>query len=104
MDVMKEFEEHYLEKWAKEKHQPVPTRNNMDRWNVAWADFVKEVLVTNYDEISQEYRDMEYKTMEHVFKEKIEKEKEKAIEEQEQPIEPEKSDWEKVQELLNKNT
>lgn len=102
MDIMKEFVEEYLPIWSEQKHQPIPTQKHMDRWNIAWNDFIKERLNPRWEEIAQEYKNMRYKTTADLHKEQEVPEQEiEAIEEIPEP-EPEKSDWEKVQELLKK--
>ena len=61
-DVLKQFEE-YLPKWSNEKKQPIPTREHMDRWYIAWNDFVNEELSKTYPQRRQEYLNMKFKTM-----------------------------------------
>ena len=52
---MKLFEE-YLPRWSNEKHLPIPTQKHMDRWMVAWADFVKDELPKYYEQRRLEYQ------------------------------------------------
>ena len=106
MDIMKEFEE-YLPKWSEEKMQPIPTQEHMDRWSIAWSDFVKERLAEKHDEMVDEYLNMQYKT---VGERKAEKAKaqadtevvEEPIEEIAEPVvEVKTSSWDRVQAILN---
>ena len=111
MDLMKEFEE-YLPKWAEEKMQPIPTQEHTERWNIAWGDFLKEHLSEKYDEMANEYLNMQYKTVGErnlelqARKKSAEKVAEEVVEETVEPVEVVKepvkqSSWEKVQAILN---
>lgn len=111
MDILQMFEE-YLPRWSEEKHQPIPTKEHMDRWYIAWNDFIKEVMTPQWDTYKQEYLDMELKThaddileQQQVDLNQLQAELNKQqIVEPVEPIEVEQakeSDWEKVQRLLN---
>jgi len=105
-DVMQLFQE-YLPKWAEEKMQPMPTEEFPDRWTEAWKDFVNEVLTANYDERVEQYKAMNYKTKGMVRKEKIQKkreEEEKAVEQSANEPEKPLTEWERVQQYLNKDS
>lgn len=114
MDIFKEFEE-YLPQWSEEKHLPIPTQEHMDRWAIAWDDFVKEHLVKKRKELVQSYKDMQYKTVGDAKREKMVSEEiveplqvvMSPSEEVVQPVEPfgeELSPWEQVQAILAKDT
>ena len=62
MDIIKEFEEEYLPRWSEEKMQPIPTREQSERWYIAWQDFMNEVLTKKYSEVNHFYTNMEYKS------------------------------------------
>lgn len=96
MDILKEFE-NYLPKWSEEKHLPIPTKQQADRWNVAWSDFVKDFLNPNYKELAQEYKNMQLKPKDYV--ETVEEEEEE--EQIEEPVQEQLSDWELVQKFMN---
>lgn len=92
---MKAFEE-YLPKWSEEKHLPIPTKNHVDKWNIAWTDFLTEYMEEHYEDIANEYRNLKTKadvlfTEESIFEE---------IEEE--PVK--KSNWELVQEKRKKKS
>jgi len=98
MDILKEFDK-FLPGWAEKNLKPIPTPNS-DNWNLAWASFTKEFLNPHWDEIAQDYKNMQYKTSNiSIPITPIQNE----IEPEEIEEEPEKSDWEKVQELLKKD-
>lgn len=112
MDLMKEFEE-YLPIWSEEKHQPIPTMKHMDRWSVAWIDFVNEYLVKKKSELISDYRSMEFKTRGEAEAEQQASEEEEieeveevvdVVEEDAEPVVDEhpkdKSEWEKVRAML----
>ena len=106
MNVLSLFEE-FLPNWAKQNNQPIPTKNT-DRWYLAWHDFVKTELNSKWLQISQEYKNMQFKTSHDLRQELLQKQLEKQTEqiaEKEVPnTEPVLSDWEKVQQLRkNKN-
>lgn len=113
MDIMKEFEE-YLPIWSEEKHQPIPTMKHMDRWSVAWIDFVNEHLIKRKKELIGDYKSMEFKTRGELLDEKTteEEEIEEIVEDTEEVIEPvadehtvsvedtKASEWERVRKML----
>ena len=106
MDVMKLFEE-YLPRWSNEKHLPIPTTKHMDRWLIAWGDFMKEELPKHYDERRQEYINMRIKTKDMMLAEEREQrevELNKQVEEEAKEIKEEKpqSEWDKIRKLLGK--
>lgn len=96
MDVMKEFE-NYLPKWSEEKMQPIPTRKHMDKWNIAWRDFIKEYMQPRWHELAEEYRSMQFKTSDYIEPlPEVEEEPEPEVIVEEEQL----SEWEKVQKFL----
>lgn len=93
-DLLKEFEE-YLPRWSNEKHQPIPTRAHMDRWYIAWNDFVKEELIKHYDDFVNEYKSLQLKTDDDYIIQQIE-----PIEEDPTPEPVPLSPWELVQQKM----
>ena len=91
---MKAFEE-WLPIWSEEKHLPIPTKNHMDKYLVAWQDFLSEYMLDNYEDIADEYRNMRYKGEEPI---QILPEVVEEVEEEK----PKKSNWELVQEKMKK--
>ena len=100
---MKLFEE-YLPRWSNEKHLPIPTQKHMDRWMVAWADFMKDELPKYYDERRIEYLNMRLKTKEMMMaedreKREIELNTVETVEEKKEESKPQ-SAWDRVKVLL----
>lgn len=101
---MKLFEE-YLPRWSNEKHLPIPTQKHMDRWMVAWADFVKDELPKYYEQRRLEYLNMRIKTKEMMLAEQRQQREValNTVEEVEEVKKPEpQTAWDRVRKLLDK--
>ena len=96
-DLLKQFEE-YLPRWSNEKHQPIPTKKHMDRWYIAWNDFVKEELSKHYTEHVQEFKNLQLKTQDdEYFEDEYEIVEEPQQDLDEPIVEKQLSPWERVQ-------
>lgn len=104
MDLAKEFEE-YLPRWSEEKHQPIPTKQHMERWYQAWDDFVKEELAPRWESLRNEYKSLKLKGMDEEVEEVTEEEPEEVVEEvnhvEEIRNDENLTEWEKVQKLMD---
>ena len=103
MDFLEQFKT-YLVEWCHKKQLPVPKKEWSHYWQLAWKDFMKEVLATNYSEINDYYNSMDL-VVPH--KDTITQDavsvKDTTLQEliEEEPTNT-KSDWEIVQELMHK--
>jgi hypothetical protein len=95
MDLMKEFET-YLPEWARENNKPIPKIDSMNKvWGMAWESFLKEKLVPQWENIKQEFLDIELMTRKNIKKKQADIE---ILEEEES--EEQLSGWEKVKKHL----
>ena len=98
---LKEFED-YLPRWSDEKHLPIPTQQHMDRWYVAWNDFVNEVLKEKYSDVVDMFYNIPIGKPTKETVDKKEPIKEEPTPVQKEPQKP-MTEWERVQMLMNKN-
>ena len=101
IDFVKEFKE-YLPGWCEKKMQPMP-KENTDRWNMAWYDFMNDVLLPKWDDIAQSYKHMQFKIHNPQTEDNSVSITSNTQETQEIVQECKLSEWEKVQQLLKSN-
>lgn len=106
-DVIKDFEENYLPEWCHKKHLPKPKQQFTEHWQLAWVDYIKEVLNPEWESIRSSYLSMDYKVlnpnkelMETVNQTYQQQEELQQLLSEIQPETEQKSDWEIVQEML----
>ena len=57
--ILEEFPR-YLEEWCKKNHKPVPPVGTINKfWQLAWQDYMKEKLVPQWEDIKEEYLNMD---------------------------------------------
>lgn len=105
IDFIEEFKE-YLPQWCDKNMMPKP-KEGTDKWNMAWYDFMNDVLTPRFNDIAQHYKNMKFKTkheqqlydsMSINTKDNSTIQDNGATQEQQGEL----SDWEKVQQLLKK--
>lgn len=107
MDIIKKFTE-YLPEWCKENKKPIPPEGSHNKvWQMAWEDFMKSKLVSDWEEHKQQYWNLQLLTKKEQDKRKKESssqeenlESNKILSETTQNDENESS-WDKVQKYLN---
>ena len=98
MDLMEEFDK-YLKTWSKKNHLPCPSIDKITKnWQLAWNDFLKDVMEPKWEEQKQEFLNMKLLTKEEQRKREEESKKKEEIEE-EFTLDKE-TDWDKVKKLM----
>lgn len=101
--ILEDFPQ-YLEQWCKTNHKPVPPVGVINKyWQLAWQDYMKNKLVPEWEDIKQDYLDMEMLTKDaekQITKEDKLKELYKDLPDDE-PEEQTDSMWNRIKKQLN---
>ena len=102
MDILKEFEA-YIAEWCEKNNKPLFKTDEISKnWQLAWTDFMNGPLKERWNEIKNDYANMEFltKTKQRQLEAQRElDEKLKEIDKSNEKTKP-KSDWEVIQELM----